>query len=209
MKTRKKEERGSSQRSIGSTLFPRIRRELLTRFLAAPERRYYAGEVARMIETSLPPVRHELKILSDIGILNSAKEGQHQYYWANTDCMIYQELKGIMIKTFGVVELIHSALAGQSDKLLVAFLYGSIATQTDTARSDIDLFVVGSISYREMTVALSKVEDKLGRPVNPTLFSPAELTEKYRNGNHFIRAVWDAEKTFIIGTENDLEAVVR
>ncbi len=202
MKTSKKTR--AQQRSIGNTLFPRIRRQLLTQFLGAPERRYYAGEVARVIDTSLPPVRHELQILSEIGILNSIKEGQHQYYWANTDCMIYPELSNIMVKTFGVADLVETALRDHMGGVRVAFLYGSIATDTDTARSDIDLIVVGSASFRKLTAALHKIEDQLGRPINPTLYSEAEIAEKYQSGNHFVRSIWDAEKIFIIGTEDDL-----
>jgi len=202
MKTSRKTR--TQRRSIGNALFPRIRRQLLTQFLRAPERRYYPGEIARVIDTSLPPVRHELQILSEIGILNSVKEGQHQYYWANTDCMIYPELSKIMIKTFGVADLVKSALIEQINHLRVAFLYGSIATDTDTAKSDIDLIVIGGLSFRKLTTALHKIEGQLGRQINPTLYSEAEFSEKFESGNHFVRAIWDAEKIFIIGTEDDI-----
>jgi predicted nucleotidyltransferase len=191
-------------RGIGNTLFPRIRRQLLTRFLADPERRYYPGEMARMIKTALPPVRHELQLLGEIGILNSARQGQHQYYWANTDCMIYHELHSIMVKTFGVTDVIASALGALKDRIRIAFLFGSVATGDDTARSDIDLIVIGNLSLRILTAALHEIEAELGRPVNPTLFTEAEFAQRYQSGDHFARSISDTEKIFVIGSDDDL-----
>lgn len=189
---------------MGEVLFPSIRRRLLARFYAIPEKRYYAGEVARIIGASLPPVRHELAILTEVGILDTEKSGHHTYYWLNPSCMIYEELQGIIIKTFGVAEIIRSALRPHVKKITAAFVYGSVAAGTDTAKSDIDLMVIGRLSFRELSAALGEFEEELGRPVNPTLFSREEFMEKWKAGNHFVRAVLRTKMTFIVGTDDDL-----
>lgn len=191
-------------RSLGEVLFPSIRRRLLARFYSAPDRRYYAGEIAGLIKATLPPVRHELTLLADIGILNVEKAGHHRYYWLNQDCMIYAELQSIILKTFGVAEVITAALKPCQKNVVAAFVYGSVAAGTDTAKSDIDLLIIGRLSLREVSVALKEVEAALGRPVNPTVYPPEEFMEKSKSGNHFIRTVLTGQKIFVIGTSDDL-----
>ncbi len=197
------------ERSIGGVLFPRVRRRVLARLFSDPGRRFYAGEIANLIGESLPAVRKELAILSDVAILNSEKTGHHQYYWANTSSMIYPELRGIINKTFGAASTIASALSAEGKKIRVAFLYGSVATGEDTARSDIDLAVIGGITFRELSKALGTAENELGRPLNPTVYSEAEFHDKLKSQNHFVHALVGSPKVFIIGNDDELRELAR
>ena len=49
------------------------------------------------------------------------------FYQANPDCPIFAELKGLMIKTTGVAEVLRAALAPLAAQIRVAFIYGSVA----------------------------------------------------------------------------------
>ena len=54
-------------------------------------------------------------------------------------------------------------------------MYGSIARGEEKASSDVDLMVVGEISFSDVVSTLAKIETKLGREVNPTVYGPREL----------------------------------
>ena len=52
--------------------------------------------------------------------------------------MIYDDLRNIVVKTFGVADTIADSLLKIASDINFAFLYGSIPAKTDTDRSDIN-----------------------------------------------------------------------
>jgi len=190
--------------SIGNALFPKIRRQLLVHFFLAQDRRHYFREITRLVNASPGSVQRELKMLVDAGILAAEKVGRQKYYWADPECMIYSELKAIVVKTFGVVDTISASLSQVANAIDLAFIYGSIASGKDTGKSDIDLMVIGDVGFRTLAKALRETENLLSRPINPTLFSSDEFGRKTKDKNHFLQNVLNADKLMIIGTEDDL-----
>ncbi len=195
---------GRMAKSIGEALFPKIRRQLLAHFFLAQDRRHYFREITRLVNASPGAVQRELKTLVAVGILTTEKIGRQRYYWADPECMVYSELKAIVVKTFGVVDTVSSALSKLVDSIDFAFVYGSIASGQDTGKSDIDLMVIGKASFRSLAKALRETESLLSRPINPTLFSSEEFSRKIKEKNHFLQNVLNADKLMIIGTEDDL-----
>ena len=50
-----------------------------------------------------------------------------------------------------------------------AWVYGSVAKKTDTARSDIDVMLVGNdLLLSQVLVSLEPAEAQLGRKINPS-----------------------------------------
>jgi predicted nucleotidyltransferase len=82
---------------------------------------------------------------------------------------------------------LHEVLAPFADGIKLAFVYGSIARGEETSASDVDLMVVGEVSFADVVSALRQSEAKLGREVNPTVYSPSEFREKLAAKNHFFR----------------------
>jgi predicted nucleotidyltransferase len=91
----------------------------------------------------------------------------------------------------------------------VAFVYGSVAREEETAQSDIDLMVIGDATLDEVLAPLSSVEKAIGRPVNPTVYSIAEFRSKLASGNHFLGSVLKGRKVFLLGDEDELRKVGR
>ena len=192
----------------GEILFSKIRRQLLTTFFSAPDRRLYFREIVRLVQGSPGTVQRELTALAQAGILRSELAGRQRYYSADVDCPIFPELSGIVVKTFGIADSLRTALQPHTRKIKVALIYGSIAADTQTGRSDIDLMIIGGVTFRQLAVALENSERLLGRQVNPTLFSHKEFVGKLEQKNHFVRAVIKSDKIFLIGTADDLARLV-
>jgi predicted nucleotidyltransferase len=97
------------------------------------------------------------------------------------------------------------ALLPLSDRIQTAFIYGSVAKGSDTAKSDIDLLIVGEeISYTDIYDALSTCESHIGRPVNPSIYSMRELRRKLADANDFVSRVLEQPKIYLIGSGDDL-----
>jgi len=98
-------------------------------------------------------------------------------------------------------------LAPLARRITAAFVYGSVAKKQDTAKSDIDLMVVSdSLSYADLFSVLEEATQRLGRTVNPTVYSRKELDKRVRSDNAFIKRVLAQPKLWVIGEEHDLAA---
>ncbi|MBI2958545.1 MAG: nucleotidyltransferase domain-containing protein, partial [Chloroflexi bacterium] len=131
-------------------------------------------------------------------------QGRQVYYRANDRCPIFIEIKNIVRKTFGVADVLRQALASKADEIRVAFIFGSVARGADDRRSDVDLMVVGRLSFGDVVSLLSAAEEELGREVNPVVYPFAEFKKKVKEDHHFVKSVLEDEKIFVIGDEDEL-----
>ena len=132
-------------------------------------------------------------------------EGNQHYYQPNHNNPIFQELLGIVRKTFGIVDVLCSALMALDDKIDLSFVYGSVAKKEETASSDIDLFIVSeSLAYADVMVVLSESEQLLDRPINPSIYTKEQIKTKLLDKNSFLTRVMEQPKLWIKGTDNDI-----
>jgi predicted nucleotidyltransferase len=94
-------------------------------------------------------------------------------------------------------------------RILVAFVFGSVAAGEEKAGSDVDLMVIGNLGLRDLSSLLSGIEEKIGREVNPHVLQEDEFRRRIRSKEHFVSSVMKSKKIFIIGSQNELEAMGR
>jgi predicted nucleotidyltransferase len=186
------------------SLFPKTKRSLLALMFLHPEERFYIREIEKLTQVSQGALQRELKSMVEMGILQAEKKGRQTFYFANKANPIYSELHSIVFKTFGVADVLKKALKSIESKIETAFIYGSVAKDEDTARSDIDLFIISDIDFGNISVSLSKYEETLGRPINLYTITPNEFKTKLKGKNHFISSVIKAQKIMLIGSEDDI-----
>jgi predicted nucleotidyltransferase len=187
-------------------LFPRVRQALLAATVLHPERWWYLSDLAKHLHVRPSSLQRELAALVDAGILNRRQDGNRVYFQPNQDCPFLPELQGLLVKTAGVVDVLRETLKPFTKRIDSAFVYGSIARATELASSDVDVMIIGQVGLAELTPALRRAEERLGRPVNPTLYTQEEFATKLHAGHHFLKAVLDGEKLFILGEPHDLAA---
>ncbi len=190
--------------SLGTILFGKSRRLILALLYGHTDEEFYLRQIIRIIGMGPGPVQRELKQLVGSGIITSRKRGNQLYFQANPENPIYEELKSIVRKTFGVAEVIRQALSPGADTIRVAFIFGSVARSTDDRRSDIDVLVVGDITFAEVVSLVHPAEEKIGREINPVVYATSEYRTKKKEDNHFIRRILDEEKIFVIGDADEL-----
>jgi len=144
----------------------------------------------------------------ETGIIIREVQGRQVYYRANERCPIFNELKSIVRKTFGVADVIRQSLATKADNVRVAFIFGSVARSSDDRKSDIDVMVIGRISFGDVVSLLSPAEEKLGREVNAVVYPLSEFKQKIKADHNFVKTVLEGEKIFLIGDESELRRLV-
>jgi predicted nucleotidyltransferase len=196
---------GSIATPLSDALFFGVQQRLLALFFGQPDRSFYTNELLRLTGTGRGALQRELERLASSGLITMHSIGNQKHYQANRAAPIFAEVRGIVLKTFGLVDVLRAALTDLGERIKVAFVFGSVARGTDTAASDIDVLVVADdVAYGELFEHLSAAEAALGRKVNPTLYSPAELARKQREDNHFVTRVLAQPKLFLKGGEDEL-----
>lgn len=178
--------------NIGDALFTKVQQKVLALFFGQPDRSFYLREVVRLAGMGIGVISRELGKLTDAGLLVVSKQGNQNHYQANKASPIFNELLVIVKKTFGIKGLLKAAIAPLVPQLEQAFIYGSVAKGEEHAGSDVDLMLVGNdLSYSEIMQLLDSVEEQLQRPINPTLYSPAEFAERLAEGQNFLSKVME------------------
>lgn len=192
---------------LADALFSTTQQRVLGLLFGQPERSFYATELIALAGGGSGGVQRELARLAQSGLVSVRRLGAQKHYQADPRSPLFDELTGIARKTVGLAEPLRSALRPLAARIVAAFVYGSIAKGGDTARSDIDLMVISDkLAYPDLYKALEPLGGRLGRQVNPTLYSSKELAKRRKAGNAFVKRVLGQSKIWVIGAEPDLAA---
>jgi predicted nucleotidyltransferase len=191
------------------SLFGKTRRSVLALLFTHVDRSFYLREIVRLTGEGVGPVQREMKTLAEAGIVTRRKDGHQVYYEANRRSPIFPELKSLIIKTFGVGDMLREALAPLADKIQFAFIYGSFARGEEKSTSDVDVMVVGEVSLKELVSAFRHAQRLLAREINPSVYSPREFRDKLRAGHHFVTRVVGDPIIMLYGGQNDIRGLGR
>ena len=191
--------------NIANSLFGKTRRAVLALLFSHVDERFYFRQIARILEIGLGALQRELANLSDAGIIRKEFVGRQVFYQANSECPIYMDLKNLVMKTIGVGDILKTALVPLEERINVAFLFGSIAKGTERSDSDIDIIVIGNVTFSEIISAFSPAQKTVRREINPLVYPPEEFRLKMAENHHFLKSVLKRSKYFLIGDERELE----
>ena len=193
--------------AMASALFPKVRQRVLAVLFGNPGRSFYANEVIGLAQSGTGAVQRELAGLAAAGLLTVKRQGNQTHYQANADAPVFTELRGLVLKTLGLADVLRAALTPLAPQIAQAFVFGSVAKQQDTAASDIDVLIVSEdLGYADVFGALESATDTLGRKVNPSLYTPAEIAKRTSQDNAFVTRVLRQPKIWLIGNEEALNA---
>lgn len=169
---------------------------------------FYQRQISSLTRLPILSVQREMQKLEDIGLVEKDSNGNRIYYTVNKDCPIFEDLKNIFLKIFGVVNIFKEAFTKSHD-IAFSFIYGSYAKGEENLLSDIDLMVIGDISSRALSQLLDRPKRELHREINYAVFKLNEFKQKIKQKDHFIQTVAKDKKLFIIGSDNEFKAVTR
>ena len=193
--------------SLSAVLLPEYRRRVLGLLLLHPDEQLHGREIARRTGLPAGTITRELAKLASAGLLQREKRGNQQLYRADKSCPVFTEMASILRKTSGVADVLASALEPVAEKIDAAFIYGSVAQGKETARSDIDLMLIGGLDFDEAVRLLWPLQAELGREINPQVLKPQEFAARAEDA--FMRNVLSKPKIFVIGAEDELAELAR
>lgn len=191
--------------SLAAALFSNTQQRVLAFLFGQPERSFFATELIGLAGGGSGAVQRELARLAQSGLVTVTRVGNQKHYQANPQSPVFAELCGIVQKTVGLAEPLREVLMPFADNIAAAFVFGSVAKRSDTAGSDIDLMVVSdNLSYADLFGALEGAATRLGRTVNPSIYTRQELSRRIKQKNAFVTRVLAQPKVWLIGGEDEL-----
>ena len=165
----------------------------------------HVRELARRSKLNEATLRQDLSKLMELDLVTRRRDGNRVYFRANQEHPVYSDIRGLVLKTTGLVEVIRRAL--EPTDITVAFVFGSVATGREAAHSDVDLMVIGNIGLRTLSSHLSEISSQVGREINPHVLTVVEYRKRLRAKDHFVTHVLSGPKLFVRGNANDFEAM--
>jgi DNA-binding transcriptional ArsR family regulator len=185
-------------------LLPKTRQGILAAMLVQPEKTWYVSELARRMKVPSSSLQRELRELTKAGILKTHRQGRMVYYQANTDSPVFPDLRGLLLKTAGLADVLADALEPMANEVQFAFVYGSMASGQERSDSDIDLMLIGSVSPAELALPLRRAREFLNREINPTVYTRSEFNRKRAAKDHFLTQVLTKPRLAVFGNEDEL-----
>ena len=192
---------------IASALFTTTQQRVLGLLFGQPDRSFFASEIIGLAGGGTGAVQRELARLEASGLVDTRRVGTQKHYQAAAGSPVFAELKALVRKTVGLADPLREALAPVAPQVMTAFVFGSIAKKSDTSVSDIDLMVVSdSLSYADLYPLLEGAGRQLGRTINPTIYTSADLAKGLKAGGAFLKRVTAQPKLWVIGEERGFSA---
>lgn len=185
-------------------LLGETRTAILAALLLRPEQSRHVRDLVRSTGLSPGSLHRELTALVAHGILQREQIGRQVFYRVVPTCPILPELTGLLRKTAGVVDVLREGLAPLADRIVGAFVYGSMATGKVHANSDVDIMIVGAARFADVVLALEPAQVAIRREINPTVLSRAEFVERRQQKDSFVASIWKEPKLWLVGDAHEL-----
>ena len=187
-----------------AVLFGKTRQSVLSILYDNPGRQFYLRQLARATGISPGAIQYELRNLVDADLVARKLDAGRAHYSANTAHPVFEELRSVLRKTSGIPGAIRQALDSRAGDIDLALIYGSVAKGWSRSQSDVDLLVVGRISFGDLVALLAPLEAQLSREISPRLYSVQEFRDRLQKKDRFLSGILTGPVAVLKGDPRDL-----
>lgn len=185
-------------------LFSKSQARLFRWLFGQPQRRFHLSELRRLTGLGSASLQRELSKLTGAELISSERIGNLRRFQANPKSPVLAELVALTRKILELEPMLREALSPLIPRLQAAWVFGSVAKQTDNAGSDVDVMVIGdNLALGEVLERLFPLEEELGRKINPTFYSRTEFERRRAEPDSFVSRVLSQPIHPIIGNVDD------
>ncbi|MFO7773405.1 MAG: nucleotidyltransferase domain-containing protein [Dehalococcoidia bacterium] len=167
-------------------LISTINQKVLSLLVKFSDREFYEREVSRKLGISAGSANRALNKLFSSGVVRRRQEGKMYFYSIDSSNAVLTEFKKMV--NLVLIEPLVEELKRISSRVV---LYGSCALGTDTAESDMDLFVVSN-GKKDVSNAISSFSFPRGFEgihIQSVIRTPVELLEAGESERTFMEEV--------------------
>lgn len=196
----------------------KTRVKLLRLFLNNPSQPYYMRELARNLKTQLNSVRREINNLEKLEIIKSVQlpdgpdeeeeseaklskkkkkkiRGSKKYFLANTDFILYPELKALLLKAQLLLE---RNFVGKVEKMAKVKLFLLTGIFVGVEGFATDMLLIGTVNRKKLAKIVKDFEKELNRDINYTVMSHQEFQYRQDITDRFLYNIFEGRKIIIV-----------
>lgn len=162
-------------------------------------------EIARQATISPFEARREVLILEKATLLTTTKRGNQTIVSINRNCLFLNEIKSLYLKTEGLFSQINQSLT-KIKNIKFAFIYGSMASNKDNEKSDLDLLIIGNPNEIQLEKEIFKIQRKTPLEINYNVWSESDIKKK---AGSFLSQILKEKKVFLIGSESEFSRIAK
>jgi predicted nucleotidyltransferase len=169
----------------------------------------HSREISRRTDVTLSTIQQEMKKLEGLDLVKRRQDGNRVYFQANRNHPLFPEIRNLTVKTSGIVPLLREALLPLENKIVCAFIFGSVARSEEQAHSDVDIMIIGDVGLRKISALIAPVCEQVDRELNSHTLTVENFSERLLKNDVFLSNVMRSKKLFLIGGENELSAMAQ
>lgn len=186
-----------SYRMLEKIFGSRTRVKLFRLFFTHPDEEYFVRQIGRVIGEQINSVRRELNNLEKLGILTTHNKDKKKYYAVNTDYMLYNELRGLILKSRITMEKEFIKTIKDLGNIQYLALTGYFAHDLE---SPTDLVVVGAVTRPKLESLLRQFQQSFGQQLRYTLMNKQEYHYRKDVTDKFLFTILNGRKIVLINT---------
>ncbi|HZG44618.1 MAG TPA: nucleotidyltransferase domain-containing protein [Longimicrobium sp.] len=177
-------------------------------FAVHPEDASHGREIQRRTGLTPRSLHAELARLESLGVIRRRPEGRLVRYELVESNPRWKALRELVAHMADPVDVLRNALADVAG-VGAAFIFGSIARGDAREDSDVDLFILDAgLDEDRLARRTLDVGVQLRREVNVVQMTREQLADRITRGSGFIREVLRGPKLWVVGSEDELDAVL-
>lgn len=184
---------------LDNLFISKVRIKALRFFIQNPDQPIHLRAAVRELNEEINAVRRELERMEKINLVLSERKGNRKYFQLNKDFLFYDELLGMVYKTFGLgSEIItgHKKLGN----IKYALLTQGITRNLPSGKHQIDLVVIGEdVNLHELRGLVEKEEKRLNRDIHYTVLPTSDFEVRKRRHDTFVQEVFMQDFIMLIG----------
>ncbi|PJE63545.1 hypothetical protein COU89_02775 [Candidatus Roizmanbacteria bacterium CG10_big_fil_rev_8_21_14_0_10_45_7] len=190
---------------VSLPFFKKTKSKVFIVLYSQTRKRFHMREIERLTGEHINAVREALLSFVKAKLITSETVGKKRFFQANKDGVFYDELLRIVAKK---VSLGHRIIEDRArlGKVKYAFLTDSYYRQNQGTTDEIDLFLVGTISLKEVSKITAEESDLLGREINFSVMDSDEFAFRKKNKDPFLASILQKDRVMLIG-QNPTESV--
>jgi IclR helix-turn-helix domain len=182
------------------------RARLLGFLIAQPGVTMHLREIARRSGVPVGVVQRELSTYESLGLVRRAQAGRLVQFTVTGQSPLLAPLSEIIVQSGGIPAAIRSALSGLAGDIAFAALFGTILSDPDGARRDVDLIVVGTVAYDDVLARVDPLATQWKREFNLRVMSEDGFRRQRRAATRSLAALLAGPRVMLVGDERMIES---
>ena len=180
----------------------KVRVKILKLYIEDAADSYHVRDVVRKVGEEINAVRRELINLEKAGLFTREPKFNRVYYTLRKDYPIYNELKSLICKEYGLGGSILKEKE-QLGGITFAVLSSLYVNNAPMNPSEVDLLVVGdNINMERLSLLVRTIEVDKHREINYAVLSTEQFEQQKKKVDGYLRQLINRSKLFLIGDED-------